>query len=330
MTEHTTNIADSGPPTLHHVVASGDNLKVIESLKIAIDASFNSQRPMPHVLLAGGPGTGKSMFAGLICKSLGITEPVVVLGQTLRTASDVNGVLVGLTETQPALVIDECHTLSAEAQHALLRAMENNEVFIEPSGSRTRPITIKLKHLTIIGATTNPELLLEPTLDRFRLILRLSPYSQADIEALLRQRVRLLGWEFDDAVLPMIAARSRGIPRWSLRIAESVWRTATAEDASVIRADHADKTFDLEGIDGHGLNRLDREYLAVLADGDGPVRLNVIATRLGVPTQTLVKNVEPFLVRLGVVTKDDGGRRLTTQGMQHIRGVVVSQEGATT
>lgn len=110
-------------------------------------------------------------------------------------------------------------------------------------------------------------------------------------------------------------------------MAESVWRTATAEGASIIRTDHAQKTFDLEGIDGHGLNRLDREYMTVLADADGPVRLNVIATRLGVPTQTLVKNVEPYLVRLGLVTKDDGGRRLTVEGMQHVRRAA-SQEGA--
>ena len=64
----------------------------------------------------------------------------------------------------------------------------------------------------------------------------------------------------------------------------------------------------------------------MLADADGPTRLNVIATRLGVPTQTLVKNVEPYLVRLGLVTKDDGGRRLTAQWMQQARAAT-SREG---
>lgn len=328
MSERTNNIADAGPPTLHHVVASGENLKVVESLKIAVEASFNAHRPMPHVLLTGGPGTGKSMYAGLICKALGVTEPVVVLGQTLRTAADVNGVLVGLSEANPLIVIDECHTLAADAQHALLRAMENGEVFLEAGGRRTKPITFKLPRLTIIGASTDEHLLLEPLRDRFRLILRLSPYSQDDIEALLRQRVRVLGWEFDEAVFSLVAARSRGVPRWSLRLAESVWRTATAEGASVVRSDHADRTFELEGIDGCGLAKLDREYLTVLAESDGPVRLNVLATRMGVPHQTLVKQVEPYLVRVGLVTKDDGGRRLTASGINHVRQHGQSQDGS--
>lgn len=321
-----TNVADHAPPTLNHVVASGDNRKVLESIRIALDATFNSQRPMPHVLLEGGAGCGKSLYSGLICRELGV-DPVTALGQTLRSASDINGVLVGLSPSQPILVIDEIHTLSPEAQTALLRAMENNEVFLEPSGRRTKPITIKLERLTVIGATTNGEALLEPLRDRFRLLLRLSPYTPDDIEALLRQRVRLLGWDFDDAVFPMISARSRGVPRWSLRLAESVWRTATAEGASVVRIDHAVKTFDLEGIDGHGLNRLDREYLAVLAESEASVRLNVLATRLGVPPLTLVKNVEPYLVRVGLVTKDDGGRRLTPKGSEHIGGQNRSRNG---
>jgi holliday junction DNA helicase RuvB len=312
------NIADSGPQTLNHVVASGANLKVLESIRIAIDASFASGRPMPHVLLCGGAGTGKTMYGSVIARELGV-EPVTVLGQTLRTSADVNGVLVGLTDAQPILLLDEIHTLGLEGQHSLLRAMENGDVFIEPNGRRAKPVAIKLNKLTVIGATTDEHKLLEPLRDRFRLLLRLAPYSIGDIETMLRQRVRQLGWQFDDVLLAMIAARSRGNPRWCLRLAESVWRTATADGASVVRADHAQKTFDLEGIDAQGLAKLDRDYLAVLAESDGPVRLNVIATRLGVPVQSLVKQVEPFLLRLGLVTKDDGGRRLTAQGIRHSR-----------
>jgi Holliday junction DNA helicase RuvB len=325
MPEPTSNIADSGPPTIQHVVASGENRKVIESIQIALEATFNSQRPMPHVLLCGSAGTGKTLYSTLICKSLGV-EPVVVLGQTLRTAADVNAVLVGLTDVQPALVIDEIHTLGADGQHALLRAMENGEVFLEPSGRRSKPVTIKLNKLTVIGASTDEHQLIEPLRDRFRLILRLSPYSDEDIDALLRQRVRLLGWEFDDAVFRMIAIRSRGVPRWSLRLAESVWCTATAEGASVVRGDHAAKTFDLEGIDRHGLMKMDRDYLAVLSESEGSVRLNVIGTRLGVPVQSLVKQVEPYLVRIGLVTKDDGGRRLTPRGIEHLRSQAAGSE----
>jgi len=73
----------------------------------------------------------------------------------------------------------------------------------------------------------------------------------------------------------------------------------------------------LERISDLGLDNVQQKYLALLAGG--PQRLNVLASMLGVSTKVLTKTVEPFLLRYGLVVKDDGGRRnLTEIGQDHL------------
>ena len=55
---------------------------------------------------------------------------------------------------------------------------------------------------------------------------------------------------------------------------------------------HFERTCKLEQIDDAGLDALEQKYLAVLLAANGTTRLNVIAARLGLPSQTIQKNIE--------------------------------------
>jgi Holliday junction DNA helicase RuvB len=73
----------------------------------------------------------------------------------------------------------------------------------------------------------------------------------------------------------------------------------------------------LERLDDLGLGPTERKYLRALADG--ATRLNVIASMLGLPARTLSAVVEPFLLRAGLIYKDDDGRRqMTALGKEHL------------
>jgi Holliday junction DNA helicase RuvB len=53
---------------------------------------------------------------------------------------------------------------------------------------------------------------------------------------------------------------------------------------------------------------------------DGPSRLNVIASILGLPTRTVAEVTEQFLIRSGMIDKDKTGmRQLTAKGLEHVR-----------
>jgi Holliday junction DNA helicase RuvB len=73
----------------------------------------------------------------------------------------------------------------------------------------------------------------------------------------------------------------------------------------------------LERIDALGLGITEQAYLGLLLEG--PIRLNVLASSLGLPSRTVSQVAEPFLIRVGLITKDDQGRRqLTAAGHEHL------------
>ena len=77
---------------------------------------------------------------------------------------------------------------------------------------------------------------------------------------------------------------------------------------------------EVEGYDSLGLDPLEQKYLQILHEAGGdPVRLNVLATCLALPRQTIERVIENDLLRLGLIGKTDAGRMLTAQGQRHVR-----------
>jgi Holliday junction DNA helicase RuvB len=98
---------------------------------------------------------------------------------------------------------------------------------------------------------------------------------------------------------------------------QSARRVCRSEGERTITLAHLERACELEGIDALGLGPTEQAYLRILAEGDS--RLNVIASRLGLPPRTVSQVTEPFLIRAELVIKDDNGRRqLTTLGRDHL------------
>ena len=131
-----------------------------------------------------------------------------------------------------------------------------------------------------------------------KLTLRFEFYSHDELSILTRHRAKALGWEIDDGLFSLIAQRSRGTPRIALRLLQSCRRVCRSEGEHTITSRHFERACVLEQIDDLGLGPLERQYLSILADG--PTRLNVIASILGLPTRTVSQVTEQFLVRSGI------------------------------
>jgi Holliday junction resolvasome RuvABC ATP-dependent DNA helicase subunit len=101
------SIADAAPPTLDHVVVSGENRRVLEQVRITLESCFATAQQYPHSLFCGSPGTGKTLYCNVIARELGV-EPITVLGQTLTSIADVHAALLSLSEGG-VLVVDEIH-----------------------------------------------------------------------------------------------------------------------------------------------------------------------------------------------------------------------------
>jgi holliday junction DNA helicase RuvB len=195
-------------------------------------------------------------------------------------------------------------------------ALDKQQIMVR-GGSSIQAIPVA--DFTLVAATTEPYQILEPLRQRAKLHLELSFLSEKDLILVVERRCRGLSWDIEPLVLPEIARRARGVPRLALRLTASARRVARADGRSLITVADLQKACHLEQLDTLGLGPLEQKYLRLLMDG--PRRVNVLASALGVPSKTLSSVTEPFLIRAGLVDKDDASRRvLTPEGHRHLLG----------
>jgi Holliday junction DNA helicase RuvB len=178
---------------------------------------------------------------------------------------------------------------------------------------------MRLKPFCLLAATTDEWALTRPLIDRFRLILRFDFYSIDDLTTLIDRRARSAAIAIEPGVAEMIAARAKGTPRIGLRLLDACVRTMQAEAGNTVSAAVFERTCQLEQIDALGLDLVEQKYLRLLKSAaDGTLRVNVIASCLGLPRATLERAVEPFLIRERLIEKLDAGRCLTDRGWSHL------------
>lgn len=305
---------NAAPPTLDHVI--GQRRAVLQ-LRTALDAHFNDRAEqgeasaLPHLLMVGPPGVGKSMLAQITAAELGsgLHEE---LAQNIVMPGQLHGLMM-LSEPGDVVFLDEIHELQPQVQTTLYRCLEEGKLFL--GGDRK---SVSLPPFTFIGATTDEWALSKPLRDRFKVVLRLEHYSAAEIGELVTQRAKRLGWGIDVEAVKALAGRGRGTPRLAIRLLEGARRHARAAGDDIITVRHVERMCEVEGVDSIGLDRTERRYLELLRQAQGPMRLNLIATHLALPRQTIETVVEGELIRLGLVTKDETGRMLTAAGIRHL------------
>ncbi|MEI7684847.1 MAG: AAA family ATPase [Planctomycetota bacterium] len=305
-------INDVKPSALNHIIGQKS---VIAQVAVALEAAFADAKKMDDCLLVGPPGLGKTQVATVIAAELA-SDFHEVLGQAIRSSADLNAVLLGAKD-KDVVFIDETHELPKEQQTALYLALDQRKVLLSGGKSGRTPQAIPLANFTLLLASTDEFCLLQPLRDRMKLLLRFQFYAPDELATIVRHRSNALGWQTHDEVLSLIARRSRGTPRLALRLLQSCRRVCRAEGEESITKRHLDRACQLEQIDGLGMGHSEQKYVSIL--GEGPCRLNVIASRLGLPARTVSQVIEPFLIRSGMVGKDDQGRRiLTAFGHEHL------------
>ena len=305
-------INDCRPSSLNHLIG---NERVKSQVRVALDASFQDGTRFPHSLLCGNAGLGKSTLANVIAQEMA-TPFQEVLGQTLKNSAELVAVLLQATE-KSIVHIDECHELPRPIQTQLYMCLDQRLLIIPGGGSVQN---IPLENFTLLLSTTDEHRILAPLLSRMRLQLHLEFYTESDLEKIVATRARELGWELDDAVPQLIATRAKSMARQALSILDSSRRTCRAEAGSVITQEHLSQACENDGIDSGGLVNRERKYLRLLIEK--PTRVNVLASSLGCPAKTLETHVEPTLIRLGWITKDEQGRRcITEKAIRHLKEV---------
>lgn len=317
--------------TLDNFVGNKD---LIPMLRISITASKARNAALPHILLKGPAGTGKTTLAEVIAREFN-TEPIALTPGTARKIQDLrklffrmpgegydqDGNVIGTIKPQ-IVFCDECHQLPLVAQENLGIAMQDWKLAVNIRG---QDVFEWVPRFTLIGATTLPGKLSKPFLDRFKIQSEFETYSKDEAIQIAEFHSKSQNLGLGSGVAEAIATRSRGVPRLIVRFLDRLADAALVAGQEnptynrVITRQLAEAVFsNFLKIDDRGLTKTDLKILKSLARQDDPVGLETLATIVNEDKSSVESTIEPYLIQEGLIIRTKRGRLLTDEGRRYL------------
>ncbi len=315
--------------------------QAVAILSDAIKKARLSGSAIPHILLFGSQGLGKTTLAKIIANEMNVN--FFEISNTKNLTDETLIEILKKLKDRDIVFIDEIHNLpSAVIEGILYSAMEDFTVkYVQGKGKFAKTISLDLPNFTLIGATTEAGKLLKPFKDRFGLECRLVPYTDSILASIAMNSFSKLGMHITYENAMLIAKRSRSTPRLTNRFVARIADKAIVKKAEElhieengslskleniinlninVEKDIIETYFEENGIDGLGLNSGDREILKILIEkfNGGPTGQEIIAKAMNESVNVISEQYENYLVRLGFINITPKGRVVMPKAYQYL------------
>lgn len=272
------------------IIGNEDFIRIVELSK--------HNQPFPHTLIYGPSGAGKTTLAKYIASAVNTPNYNNLYAPDLEKI--VLSMILSQVQENSLVVIDEIHALKKGLVEQIYQPIEE---FIY-GGEAINPFTL-------IGITTDLNMLPDALIRRFRLVYRVTLYT---IPQLYQVVESISTGDWSSEAIESVATFSRGSPglaRNHVELIQTMFKEPIdeAEITEYMRLKH---------IDTLGLEEVDREYMRVVGRFDA-LALSTLSSMLSEREKTIEENIEPFLFRCGFVMKTSKGRVLTPIGKSYIR-----------
>jgi len=292
------------PTKFEDIIGQAD---VVKRLRILTHSCKNSEQVIPHLLIDGPPGLGKTTIAGAIASEMDVNL-YTVNAANIRSPKNILPYLMGIAP-RSVLFIDEIHRLPKLVEEFLYPVMEDYKLDIV---IENKPESIELPVFTVIGATTSGGSLSQPFYDRFVIKEHLSFYNPDELAKLAGSNAKKLGLMISDDCLLEISKRSKGTPR--ILNARLQWYKSYLD--MYPEETNIDTIFESQGIDSNGFDCNDKKYINILKKNIGnPLGLKSLSAMCGIAMETIENSIEPYMIRMGYISRTQKGRVISDKNI---------------
>lgn len=279
--------------------------RVKENLMMKIHAAMARYEQLGPVLLVGPSGCGKTSLGSLIAGEHGLEFISLMITPNFKTNA-LNKILLDFAgDGGGCILLDEVHCLTKSQQHYLLSILEGGYV-AHDNGKKfffDHPITI-------IGATTELQMLTKPLIGRFDTQYHLDDYSEIDMAKIVERMALKVGISpITPANCLSLGRASAGTPRQAKRLVLAARDLGSMDPGPVLES---------ENITEDGLTADHVAYLTSLKNLGRKAGLELISNHSGRPKE-VIKDLEKLLVKREYIQMTGKGRELLVPGENLLR-----------
>lgn len=266
---------------------------LIGQSKVKKQIELITQNEFKPTLICGPSGYGKTTFASYISESL--NQDITVINCATKTnKQDIIKDILRVPKYS-CVLLDEIHSLPNSYQEIVYSFLDKQQI-------NFNKLKLDVSTINFIGATTDEGSLLEPLLNRFVYKLRLDSYTDEDLGHIIYNYLEQL---YDKNDCFALGKTARGCPRVAIARANAYKISKSLSNF-----------FEYWDVSPEGFEKPDYQYLELLRDNyPKPVSLKTLEQKLKMSSDSVINNIESFLIHKDLIIKSSKGRELTRKGL---------------